>query len=179
MLLPLVLACAPDEPVLPAVQRAPTVEEVKAKRSAEAIRASPAAVDAGYVKPEGVHVDVRYLGGRGWDAVRGEVANQLGAVIEERPTPDGDTEVLLDRGTVRLRDGVILMVDVPLPAPVGRTEALRLLGFPPATREYEAFTFEYRLLNVWGFRRLVLHRAERGGEEIDRVTAWKRSPGER
>ena len=69
------------------------------------------------------------------------------------------------------------MLDIPLPEPMRRDEALRSLGFPDlAPRDYNVLTLEYRLTNAWDFRRLRFSRAEPGSDRIDRVEAWKRSP---
>lgn len=172
-LLLLLLACGDPEPVLQAVAPPRTPQEIAEQREKAELRASTANLEATYVKGEGVYVDARYLGGRRYDAVRAEIEQQLGAVVEEREAPGGAREVVFERGSLRLSDGTIQMVDVPLPEAVRRSDALALLGFPPATGEYKPFLLEYRLLNEWGFRRIVLVRAERGSEDIVRVQAWK------
>ncbi len=172
-LLLLALACGDPAPVMLAVEPPRTPEAVAEKRAAAELRASPANVEATYTKPEGVYVDARFLGGRRYDAVRAEIEQQLGAVVEERDELSGGREIVFERGTLRLVDGRIQMVEVPLPQPVRRSEALALVGFPPAVGEYKAFTLEYRLVNEWGFRRLRLVRAARDSEDIVRVQAWK------
>ena len=52
------------------------------------------------------------------------------------------------------------------------------LGFPPATRDYQALSLEFRLLNSWGFRRLRFFRAARGSEDVVKVQAWKYATSE-
>ena len=64
-------------------------------------------------------------------------------------------------------------IEVPLPEPLRRTEALMVLGLPPVQDAYRAMTFEYRISNVHGFRRIRLFRAEREGETVNRVELWK------
>lgn len=175
----LLLGCGDDEPVLSALPSAEQVRAVEAEREAQALKASPAAMEAAYVKAEGVYVDARYLGGRRLTAVRGEVEAQLGALVEERELPVGQgTEMRFQRGNLRVSDdGDIYMIDVPLPEPMRRSDALAALGFPVyLTREYNELTHEYRLTHVWGFRRLRFVRAAPGSEDIARVEAWKRSP---
>lgn len=172
-LLLLALGCGDPEPVLQAVEPPSTPEAVAEKRAAAERRTSPANVEAIYQKPEGVYVDARYLGGRGYDAVRPEIEQQLGAVVEERPPASGGREIVFERGTLRLVGNRIQMVEVPLPEPLRRSEALARLGFPPATRDYKELALEYRLLNEWGFRRIRFVRAARDSEEIVRVQAWK------
>lgn len=165
------------------VSALPSVEEVRAvreDREAQARRATPAALEAAYTRPEGVYVDARYLGGRRLAGVRGEVEAQLGALLEERELPAGQgIELRFQRGNLRVSDdGVIYLIDVPLPEPMRRGEALTALGFPvQLTREYNALTHEYRLTHAWGFRRLRFMRTAPGSEDIARVEAWKSSPG--
>jgi hypothetical protein len=65
------------------------------------------------------------------------------------------------------------MVEVPLPEPMRRSDAMAVLGLPPPTREYQAFSMEFRLLNQWGFRRIRFIRVEPGSEDIAKVQAWK------
>lgn len=173
----LIFACADPQPVVSGVSPSPTA--AAERREAAELRASPAAMDAAYTKEEGVYIDVRYLGGRSYTAIRDEVLNQLGAVLEEKPLSELEgSEIRFERGTLRVVSDTIYMLDLPLPAPVRRTEALSLLGFPPATRDYILTTLEFRLTNVWGFRRLRFFRTERDGEQIDRVQAWRFVPME-
>ncbi len=178
LLLALGPGCDGGEPVLSAVEPVRTPEQAAARRGAEELRASPAAIDAAYARAAGVFVDARYLGGRSYRAVRAEIEQQLGAVVEEREGAGGGREIVFERGTLRLQADTIQMVEVPLPEPVRRSEALALLGFPPATGDYKALSLEFRLLNNWGFRRIRLFRVERGSEDISRVQAWKFSGSE-
>ncbi len=166
-------ACGTPEPVLRAVEPTPAAEAVAERRQEAELRATPEVIDVRYVKPEGVYVDVRYLAGRQWRSVRAEVEEQLGAVVEEREGAGGGQEVLLERGTIRLHDERIQMVEVPLPEPMRRSDAMAVLGLPPPTREYQAFSMEFRLLNQWGFRRIRFIRVEPGSEDIAKVQAWK------
>jgi hypothetical protein len=156
------------------------VEEVTSKREAEALRASPAAIEARYQKAEGVYVDARYLTGRSYSAVREQVEAQLGPVLtEEELTGDGGKRVRFERGVAQVGDDTIYMLELPLPEHLRRTEALAVLGFPPATGEYQVTNKQFRLLNTWGFRRIIFHRVEAGSEEIDRVEVWKETPMDR
>ncbi len=172
------LGCGEPEPVVSGVPQTP--EDAAERRKAAELRASPAAIDAAYERAEGVYVDLRYLGGRSYTGVREEVEAQLGAVLEEEElsTLDG-REVRLERGTLRVVDGIIYMLDIPLPAPVRRTEALALLGLPAATKDYVLLTTEFRLTNSWGYRRIRFFRTERDGQQVDRVEAWRFVPMER
>ena len=168
----LLLACTDPTPIVSGVQPRP-VEAIAAKREAEALRASPTALDAAYKKPDGIYIDARYLCGRTYTAIRDEVETQLGALISERDLPEGGKELVFDRARAQVVEDTITMIEVPLPERLRRTEALAVLGFPPATGDYHPTSGGFRLLNVWGFRRIIFHRAEPGGEDIDRVEVWK------
>jgi hypothetical protein len=172
--------CGSPEPVLTAVEPPKSVEQIAARRAAQELHASPAAMDVAYHRAPGVYVDARYFGGRSYRAVRAEVEEQLGAVTAEREASPVAREIVFERGTLRLMGDVIQMIDVNLPEPTRRSEALTMLGFPTAVGEYKALALEFRLLNVWGFRRLRFFRVKGPGkvvardeEEIDHVQAWK------
>ena len=75
-----------------------------------------------------------------------------------------------------MRDDRIYMIDVPLPEPLRRTEALVVVGFPAAVRDDTDLALEYRISNAWGFRRIRLIRAARGAEDISRVECWREDP---
>ena len=77
------LACGAPEPVIQAVEPPATAEEARERRVAAELKASPQNIDATYKRAEGVYVDVRYLGGRDYKAARAEIADQLGAGVEE------------------------------------------------------------------------------------------------
>lgn len=176
LLLLLALGCSGDEPVVSGVPQPTTAEAVREEREEREARASPKYVEASYQKPEGVLIDVRYLGGRDYQAVRGEVAEQLGGLVESVELPEGQgKELRFERATVRVVDGAIYMFDVALDPPVRRDQALVKLGFPDSIpKEYTVLPREFRATHVWGFRRLRFFRVEQGSELIERVQAWKR-----
>jgi hypothetical protein len=175
-ILVLLTACDP-EPVLTAVEPPPTeaVEAVAQRRAAQEARVTPDAVDAGaaYRKPPGVYVDVPHLAGRSFEAAREDVQEQLGALKAQGPAPDGALEFTFERGKVRVVAGSIQMVEVVLPEPLRRSEALAVLGFAPVADTWRNFANEFRVANVQGFRRIRMVRTQRGAEEIARVECWK------
>jgi hypothetical protein len=170
-LLSLLVACGDDDPVLTAV--APPaerpVEQVVAERRAKESRATPAAIGGLYEKPKGVYIDAPYFGGRDWTATRDEIARQLGAVETEEITPDKARLITLERARVRLIEGRIQSLDVTLPEPLRRSEALAVLGIPPVQDAYRSLAYEFRISNVHGFRRIRLFRVGRDKEEVNRV----------
>jgi hypothetical protein len=173
------LACwGSDEPLVRAVEPPrPTAEAIAEKRQREELRTSPRGVEINYQKPAGVYVDVHFLGGRKLTNVRDIVAEQLGSLLQEKAEDDGVRRLTFERGEVKLIDDELAVVDVPLPEPLRRSEALALLGFSPLADRYLALTFEFRVTQYQGFRRLVLHRVAREAEEVERITAYKRQEG--
>lgn len=182
MLILLVLACFTDEPVVSVVPDPDRVAAAREKRETEELRSSPQQIEAGYQKADGVWVDVRFLGGRSYTLVREHVARQLGALLEETTLPgDGGRELRFERATLRLagdKIDMIDMIDVPLPEPVRRSEALRITGFPDQVpRNWIALSGEFRLTNAFEFRRILFKRSAPGSEDIVSVQAWKTPPG--
>lgn len=134
----------------------------------------------GYVKPEGIYVDVRHLGGRSFDGSRDVIANQLGTLLESTGLGGEDgRELTFERATLRVVDDLVYMVRVPLPEPLRRTDALELLGFPIQTDEAIVLHREYRLNHEWGFRRIRMMRVGTDNELVHTVEAWRWVPGER
>jgi hypothetical protein len=176
---PVLSAVAPppapeDPPASPAPSAPGTVAEVRARRQAQVRRASPEAMDGAYVRPKGVFVDVPYFAGRDLEAAREEAVRQLGGEpTRDAPTDDGARRLVFPRGSLRVVGGRIQMVEVTLPEPVRRSEALGVLNIPAVAETYRPYRLEFRLANVHGLRRIQLTRASPGSEDIVRVAAWK------
>ncbi len=178
--LPLVLlfvACS-GEPAAPAsiAPPLPTAEQIERDRKLSEIKSRPnTAAALVYVKPEGVYVDARYLGQQSYNVARAEIEQQLGAVVTQTDLPSGQGQLLaFERGSLRVLNDRIYLIDVPLPSPVRRDQALGMCGFPPTTTTaWTSFSGEYRLLNLWGFRRVIFERKEAKSEDVVRVQAWR------
>lgn len=175
----LMIACwGSDEPLVRAVEiPAVTPEQVETKREAEELRASPRVMEVNYKKPEGVYIDVRFLGGRRFDNIRDIVADQLGPLSEQGPVADGKQTLGFERGELQLVDGEISSIDIGLPEPVRRTEAMALAGFSPLVDKYLAFTLEFRVTQFQDFRRIILFRVGPDTEEVHRILAQRRQEG--
>lgn len=175
----LLLACwGSDEPLVRAVD-APVVTpaQIEAKREAEELRSTPRIMEVNYKKPEGVYIDVQFMGGRKVDNIRDIIADQLGSLAEQSEPVDGKQTLVFERGELKTVDGTIMVIDVPLPEPVRRTEALVLAGFSPRVDKYLAFTKEFRVVQWQDFRRIVLYRVAPNAEEVNRISADKRQEG--
>jgi hypothetical protein len=125
-------------------------------------------------------VDVAHFAGRSLDAVRGELEEQLGEILEvvELSQRDG-REIRLGRGLVREVNGGIYLVRVELPHPMRRSEAMRRVGLPPQVRKWLGFTNEWRASWLYGFERVRMGREERDSEFVVWVEALKSNPRKR
>jgi hypothetical protein len=173
----LLLACS-QEPAAPAVVEPPrpSVESLERKRKLSELKSRPnTAAALVYKKAEGVYVDARYLGQQSFSVARAEIEQQLGAVVEETELPPGQgQQIRLEKGTLRVQNDRIYLVDVALPEPMRRDQVLGFLGFPPTPNvSWTSFSGEFRLMNAWGFRRVIFSRKERNSEDIIRVQAWR------
>ncbi len=175
------LGCAGnDEPVVRAVPspaKPVTAEQIAEKREADATRTSPRNLEVNYEKPDGVYIDVHFLGGRTVEQVAHVIVAQLGAGQGETDLLEGKREYRYERGTLTTVRGAIMVIDVPLPEPMRRSEAMAACGFMALVDKYLSFSREFRVTQFQDFRRVVLHRAEPGSEFIVRLTAYKRQQG--
>ncbi len=179
-------ACGNEEPVLLGVspeqrereQRQQEREGVWQRNIPEsATRDAPSGQPVAYEKPEGVYVDLHWLGGRRYDDAAEQLQAQLGALAERREidTRRGE-ELVYERGVARVVRGTVYMVRVDLPEPMTRTDALLVTGFSIYADHWRETHLEYRLANSWGFERFRLQRAEPGGDRVVSVEAWKLRP---
>lgn len=161
----LLLACGPDEPILPGV-------------------VTPDASDPGhvvtYAKPDEVDVDVGYLAGRAFGEMRGEVSQQLGDIreVNDLGTRDG-TEYVMERGRVKVKDDAIYLIHVDLERPMRQSSALATLGLPSEIDAPYVLTNEIRLRWHAGFDRIRMGRATRDDDLVIWVEALKFDPRER
>ncbi len=178
LLLASVLGGCSGTPAAPAVVQPArqTPEDIARTRAKDELKHHPnTAAALVYAKPDGVYVDARYLGQQTYTVARGEIEAQLGALVSQTDLPPGQgQEIKLERGTLRVYNDRIYLVDVPLPEPVRRDQALGMCGFPvSAALNWAEFSGEYRVLNQWGFRRVIFTRKARDSEDIVRVQAWR------
>lgn len=178
MWLAAIFACSgSDDPVVSAVAKAVpvTVEQVEEKRTREELRTSPRNLEVNYSKPERVYVDAHFLGGRRWENVREIVLDQLGALTAEAVDAQGRTVKRMERGTLTLNsESSIEILDVPLPGPMRRSDAMIACGFSGLADRYLSLTREFRVTQFQGYRRIILHRVGTNEDLVDRLTAYKR-----
>lgn len=168
------MACSPPEPVLsgipesPILKQAPSLDEKKPKTPAP------------YAKPEDVYVDARHFGGKRFEIVRDQVIDQMGQRQGQRVlSASQGKEIQYIRGRIRVKDGVIYMIQIDLPRAMLRREALQSTGFPAFTGGAIRFSGEYRINNQWDFRRIRMKREYRDAEMVNQIEAWRWNPRER
>ena len=162
MVLLLLLACEPTEPVLsgvapPEVQHEPIDGDF-------------------YVKAEGVYVDAQYIAGKSWGLVRDEVNAQMGDVAEVKDLGRDGRQITLERGHIKESEGTVYLVHVTLPRPMRRTAALHATGLPPQADDWHAFTHEYRLRWHGNFDRIRMGRLEADSDMVAWVEAKRYDP---
>ncbi len=130
-----------------------------------------------YAKPDGVYVDIQWLGGRRYNDVAAELELQLGP-LHERKVLDARSgeELVFERGDVRVVRGVVYMLRVQLPEPLTRTEALLVTGFTIYADHWRETHREYRLSNSFDFERFRLMRHSEDKDRVVSIEAWKLSP---
>lgn len=180
-ILPLILlglaGCGPEEPVLQGVPTEALLEDQPSadQRATSADRVKRSSAEP-YLKPQGVYVDVLFLGGASFRLNRDVLADQLGSLLSVEDLPDSAQRARFERGHVQVKDDTIYLITVPLPQPLRRSEALNSLGFPGYVGRYVSLHREYRLNNTWGFRRLRLKRQSAEDELVTEIEAWHTIP---
>ncbi len=183
----LMLACGTEEPVLLGVEPEPdplTEAESSARDQVwkrelpeSAYEQDPGLQAQAYSKPEGVYVDIRWLGGRRYTDIAEELEEQLGALVSrtELDSRRGE-ELSYERGDVRVVRGVVYMLRVQLPEPLTRTDALLATGFTIYADHWRETHREFRLSHSFEFERFRLRRHDERRDRVVSVEAWKRSP---
>ena len=159
--------CGPPEPVLPGV-----VQESHTALASPGERHRP-----GYEKPPGILVDVKFLCGRTLSEVRDQLSIQMGDIqqIIDLDPRDG-RELVLERGSVRVKGDTIYMVRVQLEGPLRRSPALQAVGLPVTVRRWNSFTHEFSTRHHAGYARIRMGRLEPESEAVTWVEVMKDNP---
>ena len=168
------MACSPPEPVLSGIPEGPIL------KAAPSIEKKQPKTPAPYVKPDDVYVDARHFGGKRFETVRDQLIDQMGQRQGQRfLSASQGKEIQYIRGRIRIKDGVIYMIQIDLPKAMLRREALQSTGFPAYTGGAIRFSGEYRINNQWDFRRIRMKREYRDAEMVNQIEAWRWNPRER
>lgn len=167
-------ACDPPEPVISGIPAQPLLspDDETPKQETKTV--------ARYTKPKDVYVDVRHLCGQRFEVIRDQLYDQLGARQNTRDLGEVyGKEIQYTRGSIRMIDGIVYMMSIPLLEPMYRRQALQTIGFPAQTSNVLSYSGEFRINNQWEFRRLRLKRSARDAETVKEVDVWKWLPRER
>lgn len=136
--------------------------------------------DDGYVKRDGLHIDMPYLSGKRYDTLPAElVADQLGEELERRTLDHWEaTEIDFGNKQLRLIDGDIYYLSYSFEAPMDLTTALGVSGFPLRVPAALEATLECRLIHHWGLRQISLMRTAADADTFQEIRVWKYRPQE-
>jgi hypothetical protein len=139
--------------------------------------------DLAYEKPEGVAFHIPAILGMRYSQFRGsEMETYLGQQLEEVRLPGiRGRQFKYGQGEVYVARDIIYQVGYEFPRPVSRIDAVHLTGLPESLlAELKPTSLEQRIeRSAYGYRRLVLTRAEPEADQYIRIDAWKFLPGER
>ena len=173
------LGCTRNDPVLTGVPDAPLLQELPSAADQRTEDAPEPELSAEYQRPEGVLVDIRYLGGRRYSTNRDIIQEQLGDRVDVRAlNAERGEELQFTRGAIRVFNDTIYMFSIPLQEPLRRHEALAAVGLPTIVDRYISLDREFRIHHEWGFRRIQLQRTAPDSELVDAITVWQWLPGE-
>jgi len=168
------VACDPPEPVISGIPSQPLLSAPEEEAPKKPKVSKP------YVKPQDTYVDVRHLCGQRLESVRDHIHDQLGRRQNTRDLGEVlGREIQYTRGRIRVLDGVVYMMSIPLIEPMYRRQALQQTGFPAQTSNVLSYSGEFRINNQWDFRRIRLRRSQRDAETISEVDVWRWLPRER
>ena len=167
-------ACESPAPVLSGIPEGPLLADTPSSSPNKEALPTP------YTKPEEVWVDIRYLCGQPLTAIRADLLDQLGPQLRIRELDSvRGREIQYERGRIRVLNGVVYMMSVPLNEPMYRRVAFERTGFPAFSGAAIQLSGEYRMNNEWDFRRIRMTRIERDSEFVNHVEAWRWLPRER
>ena len=103
----------------------------QADRRSDERRQDVAVTRRGYVKREGLHIDIPYLGGRRMGEIAPEVVeDQLGEQVTSTELPEAEEHLVFDKAEVWTHDGRIYRIRKQLAHPMDIPTALGTSGFP-------------------------------------------------
>jgi hypothetical protein len=133
----------------------------------------------GYVKAEGLHIDIPYLAGRYFaDIPAAVIEDQLGEVMIREELPGDEDHVICARAEVWLHEGRIYRLRKRLAHPMDLPTALGTSGFPlDIGRPIEAAR-ELRWNRTFSMRRIQLFKNEKDPRLVDSIEVYRFLPRE-
>ncbi len=134
---------------------------------------------AGYVKREGLHIDIPYLAGRRFEEIEAaDLADQLGAELSRRELPRSEEHRVFEKAEIWLYDGRIFRIRKTLGHAMDIPTALGTSGFPLDLGRPIESTSEVRWNGTWSQRRIRLIKNEKDGRLYDTIDVSKFMPRE-
>jgi hypothetical protein len=175
----LLTACGGRAQDVSLIEQAEQRQEAVAERVAEKQASSQARAKRGYVKREGLHIDMPYLGGRRLDELTPDtIADQLGVEISREKLPESEEHVVFDKAEIWTYDGRIYRVRKDLAHPMDVPTALGTSGFPLDLGAPIESANELRWNGVWRQRRIRLFKNPADGRLYDTIEVWRFLPKE-
>lgn len=133
----------------------------------------------GYVKREGLHIDIPYLGGRRLEELApGVIEDQLGEQLSRTEMLEAEEHVVFSKAEVWTHDGRIYRVRKQLAHPMDIPTALGTCGFPLDLGMPIDATTEIRWNQAWNQRRIRLVRNSSDHRLYDVIDVWRFLPKE-
>ncbi len=155
------------------------IAQAEQRREETADPAAAARASRGYVKREGLHIDVPYLSGRRISEIPPDVvADQLGAELVRTELPEGEEKLEHEKADVWTYDGRIYRVRKKLAHPMSIPEALGTSGFPLDLGPPIDATNEIRWNRAWNQRRISLIRTTEDKRLYAEIDVWRFMPKE-
>jgi hypothetical protein len=133
----------------------------------------------GYVKREGLHIDIPYLGGRRLAELGPDVVDdQLGERLSATELPEAEEHMVFAQAEVWTHDGRIYRVRKQLAHPMDIPTALGTSGFPLDLGSPIDATNEVRWNSAWNQRRIRLLRNPSDHRLYDVIDVWRFLPKE-
>jgi hypothetical protein len=133
----------------------------------------------GYVKPEGLHIDVPYLSGRRIAEIPPDVIeDQLGALLLRTELPEGEEHLQFEKVDLWTYDGRIYRIRKNLTHPLDIPTALGTSGFPLDIGRPIDATMEVRWNRSWNQRRISLIRTAEDHRLYGQIEVWRFMPKE-
>lgn len=168
------LGCPADS--APEVSLIEQAELQKAARKAAAPTATKASRSA-YVKREGLHIDLPYLGGRRLAEVPPDaIDDQLGGLLQSEELPENEEHLVFEKAEVWTYDGRIYRVRKQLGHAMDIPTALGTSGFPLDLGRPVESRGEVRWNHVWNQRRLKLIKNPQDERLYDVIDVWRFIP---
>ncbi len=154
------------------------IEQAEQQKEAETLASAPAAArPTGYTKPEGLHIDLPYLGGRRLAELEpAAIDEQLGGQLGREELPENEEHFIFEKAEVWTYDGRIYRVLKELAHPMDIPTALGTSGFPLNLGRPTESKNEARWNHVWNQRRVRLLKSPTDDRLYVAIDVWRFIP---